>query len=224
MVKIYNLCAEEGFNYTSDHVGGLAIGKYPFCDHNVSSIERILEFSADASLFLQRMEQFNKEREGKDAKQPAIVVHCKAGKGRTGMMICSLLVFISMFRSAEESIEHYNQSRVDNGKGLTISSQIRYVKFFEGFLTLELFLKRSIETIFPDPSENAPSWYELYLKDYNRILDSRILQENQKKQLKFACITLGPFALKATSIRICVYHWAESRCAKEEAIPPQEFK
>ena len=52
MVKIYNLCAEDGFSYTSEHVGGLNIGKFPFSDHNVSSIQRILEFSVDASLFL----------------------------------------------------------------------------------------------------------------------------------------------------------------------------
>ena len=86
-----------------------------------------------------------------------------------------------MFRSAEESIAHYNANRVENNQGLTISSQKRYVKFFEGFLTLELYLKRSVATVFPENTEKAPSWYELYLQDYNRILESRVMQEISKR-------------------------------------------
>ena len=39
--------------------------------------------------------------------QPVIVVHCKAGKGRTGMMICALLVFLGMFENHKQAIDHY---------------------------------------------------------------------------------------------------------------------
>jgi hypothetical protein len=56
------------------------------------------------------------------------------------MMISALMLFISMFKSAEESIDHYNETRVSNGKGLTIASQKRYVKFMEGFLNYELII------------------------------------------------------------------------------------
>ena len=58
---------------------------------------------------------------------PVIVVHCKAGKGRTGMMICSLLVFLGMFSTHTEAIRHYNKQRAINMKALTINSQKRYV-------------------------------------------------------------------------------------------------
>ena len=68
------------------------------------------------------------------------MVHCKAGKGRTGMMLSALMFFISMFNSPEDAIAHYNSTRVKNMKGLTISSQKRYVKFMEGFLVLELII------------------------------------------------------------------------------------
>jgi phosphatidylinositol-3,4,5-trisphosphate 3-phosphatase/dual-specificity protein phosphatase PTEN len=54
--------------------------------------------------------------------QPAIVVHCKAGKGRTGMMICALLVFLNLFETHKEAIRHYNVKRAKNTKALTIKS------------------------------------------------------------------------------------------------------
>ena len=78
---------------------------------------------------------------GSDIKvQPAIVVHCKAGKGRTGMMICALLVFMNMFETHKQAIRHYNEKRAKPPKfhALTIQSQKRYVKFLCGFLNYKL--------------------------------------------------------------------------------------
>jgi len=107
MVKIYNLCAESDMQYSSEQVGGLSCGRYQFKDHNVCSVQKMLQFCLDAALYLQRMEQYQKEKPQKDVTH-AIVVHCKAGKGRTGMMISALMLFISMFRNGRDSIDHYN--------------------------------------------------------------------------------------------------------------------
>ncbi|GER37642.1 Phosphatidylinositol 3,5-trisphosphate 3-phosphatase anddual-specificity protein phosphatase PTEN [Striga asiatica] len=43
---------------------------------------------------------------------------------RTGLMISSLLLYLKLFPTAEESIDYYNQKRCIDGKGLVLPSQI----------------------------------------------------------------------------------------------------
>ncbi|KAL4372719.1 hypothetical protein HN51_006707 [Arachis hypogaea] len=114
--KVYNLCAERLYD------GSLFQGKvatFPFTDHNCPPIQLIASFCESAHSWL------------KEDIQNVVVVHCKAGMGRTGLMICSLLLFLKFFSTAEEAIDYFNQKRCIDGKGLTLPSQIRYVKYFE---------------------------------------------------------------------------------------------
>ena len=62
-------------------------------------------------------------------------VHCKAGKGRTGVMCINYLIFTGLCNNSDEAIHHYANMRTYNRKGVTIASQIRYVKYFETFLS-----------------------------------------------------------------------------------------
>ena len=59
MVKIYNLCAEAKYQYSHSTLDGLALGEFPFCDHNISSLRNMFDFCLDATLFLQRMERYH---------------------------------------------------------------------------------------------------------------------------------------------------------------------
>ena len=61
-------------------------------------------------------------------------IHCKAGKGRTGVMIVCYLVFSGLCQTVDEALVHYAKQRTLNNKGVTIASQIRYIKYFETFL------------------------------------------------------------------------------------------
>ncbi|KAG4386478.1 hypothetical protein AAZX31_11G051400 [Glycine max] len=118
--KVYNLCSERLYD------GSLFQGKvatFPFSDHNCPPIQLIASFCQSAYSWL------------KEDIQNVVVVHCKAGMGRTGLMICSLLLFLKFFPTAEEAIDYFNHKRCVDGKALILPSQIRYVKYFERTLT-----------------------------------------------------------------------------------------
>lgn len=118
--KVYNLCSERLYD-ASLFEGKVAC--FPFDDHNCPPIQLITSFCQSAYSWL------------KEDIENVVVVHCKAGMARTGLMISSLLLFLKFFPTAEESIEYYNQKRCVDGKGLVLPSQIRYVKYFERILT-----------------------------------------------------------------------------------------
>ncbi|XP_052195699.1 phosphatidylinositol 3,4,5-trisphosphate 3-phosphatase and protein-tyrosine-phosphatase PTEN2A-like isoform X2 [Diospyros lotus] len=118
--KVYNLCSERLYNAS---LFGGKVASFPFDDHNCPPIELITLFCQSAYTWL------------KEDIQNVVVVHCKAGMARTGLMICSLLLFLKFFPTADECIDYYNQKRCLDGKGLVLPSQIRYVKYFERLLT-----------------------------------------------------------------------------------------
>ncbi|MCE2055935.1 Phosphatidylinositol 3,4,5-trisphosphate 3-phosphatase and protein-tyrosine-phosphatase pten2a, partial [Datura stramonium] len=118
--KVYNLCSERLYD-ASLFEGKVAC--FPFDDHNCPPIQLIISFCHSAYSWL------------KEDIENVVVVHCKAGMARTGLMISSLLLYLKFFPTAEESMDYYNQKRCVDGKGLVLPSQIRYVKYFERVLT-----------------------------------------------------------------------------------------
>ena len=121
-VKIYNLCLEKDRIYNKNLFSRSQVGLFPATDHNPCPIKLILEFCIDICLYL--------------LKNPngVAAVHCKAGKGRTGVMICSYLVFSHLCESSEKAFRYYARIRTKDNTGVTIPSQKRYIKYFETFL------------------------------------------------------------------------------------------
>ncbi|CAN8233068.1 unnamed protein product [Cochlearia groenlandica] len=115
--KVYNLCIEEC--YDPQNFYG-RVERYPFDDNHVPSLKMIQIFCENVHAWLSL-----------DPKNIA-VVHCMAGKGRTGLMVSAYLVYGGM--SPEEALEMYASRRTTNNNGVSIPSQRRYVKYWSDLL------------------------------------------------------------------------------------------
>ena len=120
--KVYNLCMENDRIYNKNIFSGAKVALFPFQDHQACPVKLMLEFCIDASIFLLKNEK------------NVIVVHCKAGKGRTGIMICSYLLFSEIANNSNYAFKFYGERRSYSLKGITVSSQKRYVHHFETYL------------------------------------------------------------------------------------------
>lgn len=115
--KVYNLCSEKdnSINFPDGE-------RFPFYDHNPCPLKMILEFCISVADYLKKCDQ------------NVVAIHCKAGKGRTGMMISSYLVYSGQAKSAEEALSRFEVERTHDWSGVTIPSQRRYVKYCESVL------------------------------------------------------------------------------------------
>jgi phosphatidylinositol-3,4,5-trisphosphate 3-phosphatase/dual-specificity protein phosphatase PTEN len=64
----------------------------------------ILDFCVDITLYLLRW------------PKGSAAIHCKAGKGRTGVMICCYLIFSGLCKNTEDAMRHYSITRTYNGR------------------------------------------------------------------------------------------------------------
>lgn len=121
--KLYNFCNEPNRTYDSSEFYGNVV-EFPFEDHCVPTLPAIRGFCQDAMNWI------------RESKAHVVVLHCKAGKGRTGLMSCALLIESGLCQTAKEAIMYYNDHRVKDGRGLTVNSQKKWVGYFENYLKL----------------------------------------------------------------------------------------
>lgn len=70
----------------------------------------------------------------KEDPKNAVGINCKAGKGRTGLIICCYLLHSGICATTDEALKFYGEKRTKDGKGVTIASQIRYIRYYEKIL------------------------------------------------------------------------------------------
>jgi len=121
---IYNLCSEMEYDHRKFHGN---VRRYQIDDHNVPTLETMLLLVEDVRNWLEG---------GPEGRERVVALHCKGGKGRTGTMVCAVLIDQNLFQDAIDCLQYFGQRRTDLNvsnqfQGVETYSQIRYVQYFQ---------------------------------------------------------------------------------------------
>jgi hypothetical protein len=116
---LYNLCQER--DYDPDKFHG-RMKKFAFYDHNAPPLHLIKDCCLDIEQWLAQDDDH------------IVGINCKAGKGRTGLIICCYLLHSEKCPNTDEALVYYGNKRTYDGKGVTIASQQRYIRYYEKIL------------------------------------------------------------------------------------------
>ena len=87
--------------------------------------------------------------EDPDSKERAVVVHCKAGKGRSGTVICSYLISEQGW-TVEDALRRFTARRMRSGfgAGVSIPSQLRWVGYVDRWSKSgKIYTERQVEVL-----------------------------------------------------------------------------
>lgn len=126
----------EGTGYPDSEVHG-RIHHYPWPDHHPPPFALIPNMMASMRNWLK----------DPHATKRVVVVHCKAGKGRSGTVACSYLVSEDAW-TVEEALQRFTERRMRQGfgAGVSIPSQLRWVGYVHRWTKHgRLYVERQIE-------------------------------------------------------------------------------
>ncbi len=129
---IFDLCAER--SYDDILFNGRVMRSRAMIDHSVCSLSDMFEFAQLVHLYLRHNPIH------------CAVIHCKGGKGRTGLMVCACLMYDYRDTTVDEALDYFVTMRTNITKGgklqgVQTPSQLRYCKYFYQLLHITDVLK-----------------------------------------------------------------------------------
>ncbi|KAL9116596.1 MAG: hypothetical protein Q9187_006878 [Circinaria calcarea] len=130
----------EGTGYPDSEVHG-RIRHYPWPDHHPPPFAIIPNIMASMRNWLRDPDAAADGR--------VVVVHCKAGKGRSGTVACSYLISEEGWK-AEDALSRFTERRmrVGFGAGVSIPSQLRWVSYVDRWTKYgKMYVERQVEIL-----------------------------------------------------------------------------
>ncbi len=109
-----NLCDERDYS-NDDWPDASRIMRFPYPDHHPPALAALHSFVCRACAYLSASDT------------SVLAVHCKAGKGRTGVMICSLLMRLRLAgcATADDVLSNFRRARTTDHNAVNQPSQAR---------------------------------------------------------------------------------------------------
>ena len=125
----------EGTGYPDSEVYN-RVYHYPFPDHHPPPFALIPNIMASMRIWLH-------EKDGR-----VVVVHCKAGKGRSGTASCSYLISEEGW-PVEKALQRFTERRMrpNMGKGVSIPSQLRWIGYVDRWKHAKIYVERQVEIL-----------------------------------------------------------------------------
>ena len=121
-----------------------------------------------------------------------VCIHCLAGKGRTGVVICCLLIISNLFDCTQDILDYFSIKRIGKkNKGVEQSGQIRYVILFNYLLYSPQFKGLDVkcyeieQIVISGLSENEISSCYIKIESYYHKCDNNIMENSSLSQNSF---------------------------------------
>ena len=170
----------EGTGYPDSEVYN-RIRHFPWPDHHPPPFAIIPALMASMRNWIQ-----GEAPDGAPGKRRIAVVHCKAGKGRSGTATCSYLISEEGWKKAE-ALQRFTdrRMRVGFGSGVSIPSQLRWVGYVDRWTNQmnKQYVERPVEIVeihLWGLRDGVKVTVEGYVEDGRRIQAFHIFKKNEK--------------------------------------------
>lgn len=198
---VFNFCSESGRAYDPSLFHG-RVQHYPFKDHHCPPLDSMVTFANNAKIWLEGHEK------------NICSLHCKAGKGRAGVMSSILLLRTGVCASAAAALDKFDSLRTIDKKGVTLTSQRKFVYFYEYLWRKYWNIQGNIGDVPGDHDNkfiipNQPEYCLLNIQIINVSLGTVV---NELKATVYKSTNSDPILLQDCNVCSSMLEWSCNKC------------